>query len=443
MPVDVSALRQKRAEKIDRMDAIVTRAASETRDMSEVEATAYDELMGEQAGLETQIRRAEEVAALKAEGLRPIVINDDGQPSGQPRGQSQHPRVPAQARSASPPTGFDVVHMVKSLAATKGNLRDAAHFCETVLHNPGVAKALAAGTGTSGGFMVPENYVADIIEFLRPASVILSLNPLVVPMPNGTMTMPKLTGGSSAAYIGENTNIPTTQPQFGQLRLTARKLGAVVPISNDLLRFATPSADTVVRDDLVLAIAQRQDLAFIRDIGTGNAPKGLRYWAPIATNVIAANPTVSLANTTTDLGSLVLCLKQANVRMIRPGWIFSPRTEEYLLNVRDGLGNFAFRPEMLTGKLRTFPYRTTTQIPVNLGAGADSEVYLADFADVVVGDVGTLRLDASTEAAYFDGTNVVAAFSLDQTVVRAIVEHDIGMRHDFSVAVLTGVEWSP
>jgi HK97 family phage major capsid protein len=441
MPVDISALRQKWAEKVDRMDAILSKAANDNRDLSEVEATAYDELKAEAAGYQAQIKRAEEVMALKAEGVKPVQVDDKGQPAGNTTGQVI--RLHAQGRAAGEKNAFALVHFVKALAATKGNLRDAADFADKVLGDADVAKALAAGTGSSGGFMVPENYVADIIEFLRPASVVLSLNPLVVPMPNGTMTMPKLTGGSSASYIGENTNIVPSQPQFGQLRLTARKLAALVPISNDLIRFATPSADTVVRDDLVLAIAQRQDLAFIRDLGTGNAPKGLRYWAPVATNVVLANPVVSLANTTTDLGSLVLCLKQANVRMIRPGWIFSPRTEEYLLNVRDGLGNFAFRPEMLTGKLRTFPYRTTTQIPNNLGAGADSEVYLADFADVVVGDVGTLRLDASTEAAYYDGANVVAAFSLDQTVVRAIVEHDIGMRHDASVAVLTGVEWSP
>jgi hypothetical protein len=37
----------------------------------------------------------------------------------------------------------------------------------------------------------------------------------------------------------------------------------------------------------------------------------------------------------------------------------------------------------------------------------------------------------------------VAAFSQDQTVVRAIVQHDVGMRHDASVAVLAQVKWTP
>lgn len=432
-PVEVSALRQQRAEKVDSMSAIFARASAEGRDMTEVEATAYDELKAEANGFGNQITRAEEIIAMKALGAKPVVVEGAA--------AAVQPRVEPQVREAMD-RKFAVVHMVKALAATKGNLRDAAEFADKVLHDAEVSKALAAGIGTSGGFVVPDQYVSDIIEFLRPASAVLSLNPLQMPMPNGTITVPKLAGGSSATYIGENTNIVATQPSFGQLRLTARKLAALVPISNDLIRFSTPSADTIVRDDLVSAIAQRQDLAFIRDAGIGNAPKGLRYWAPAA-NVIPANGTVNLANVTTDIGKAVLALKNANVRMLRPGWIFSPRTEEYLLNVRDGLGNFAFRPEMLLGKLRMMPYRTTTQIPNNLGGGSESEIYLADFADVVVADVGSLRLDASTEAAYFDGSNVVSSYSLDQTVVRAIVEHDIGMRHDFSVAVLTAVLWSP
>jgi HK97 family phage major capsid protein len=116
----------------------------------------------------------------------------------------------------------------------------------------------------------------------------------------------------------------------------------------------------------------------------------------------------------------------------------------YLMTVRDANGNFAFREELLSGKLWNFPYGTTTQIPVNLGGGADeSEVYLVDMADVVIGDATSIIIDASTEAAYHDGANVVAAFSQDQTVVRAIVQHDIGMRHDASVAVLAQVKWTP
>lgn len=428
MKVDINGLRQKRAEKIDRMEAIIGEAKSQDRDMTEVEKTAFDELKAEIDGLDDQIKRAEEVARLKASTAQPVQSEEVGK------------TIPAQAKTPAE-KGAQFARIVRALAAEKGNPRNAAQFASEQFGDEGVAKALAAGVGSAGGFMVPEEFSAEVIELLRPMSVVRSLNPAIYPMPRGNLTVPKLAGGSSASYVGENTNMAKTEPSFGQLTLNAKKLAALVPISNDLIRFSSPQADVVVRDDLVMALAQRSDLAFIRGDGTGNTPTGMRN-AAAAGNIIAANATVSLDNVTTDLGKLVLALKNANVRMIRPGWIMSPRSEHYLMTVRDGNGNYAYRTEMLAGNLWGMPYRTTTQVPDNLGAGTnESEVYLADFADAVIGDAMTIMLDVSGEAAYHDGSNVVASFSLDQTVVRAIAQHDFGLRHDASVAILTGVTW--
>jgi HK97 family phage major capsid protein len=110
---------------------------------------------------------------------------------------------------------------------------------------------------------------------------------------------------------------------------------------------------------------------------------------------------------------------------------------------RDTNGNFAWREEMLAGKLWRYPYASTTLIPDNL-AGTQSEVYLCDWVDVVIGESTNLLIDVSTEAAYYDSTEaaVVSAFSRDQTVIRAIIEHDINTRHPDSLVVITAVPWS-
>jgi HK97 family phage major capsid protein len=304
-----------------------------------------------------------------------------------------------------------------------------------------VTKALAAGDASSGGFLIPPSFSSDFIEFLRPRSIIRTLNPIILPMQTGTITIPKLAGGASAAYIGENKAAVLTQQQFGDLTLSRKKLAALVPISNDLLRYASPAADVIVRDDMVSAMAQRQDKAFIRDDGTQYTPKGIRNWIP-ASNVLTANATESQQNTTNDMSNLVVALKGKNVRMIRPGWMMSVRSEQYLMSKQTATGQYVWREEMLGGKLNGWPYGVTTQIPENLGAGHETEFYLVDFADFVIGESLQLLVDVSMEAAYEDGNgNVIAAFSRDQTVVRTIQEHDCGMRHDFSAAVLTGVTW--
>lgn len=337
--------------------------------------------------------------------------------------------------------GKKAARLIRALIAGKGDPDRAAHFAKKSWGDEAIAKALAEGTPEAGGYVVPPEYSTEIIELLRARAVVRQMGPTILPMRSNVINIPKLTGGATANYVGENTNIPTSQQTFGLLTLTAKKLSAMVPISNDLIRDSSPQADAVVRDDMVAALAMREDIAFLRDDGTNNKPKGARYWAH-PNNVIAANATVNLANVTTDLGKAILALRKANVRFIRPGWILGPTAENYLMTVRDANGNLAFKEEMLRGTLFGFPYKVSTQIPENLGVGMnESEIYFADWADAVIGENTDLIIDVSSEAAYHDGTNVVSAFSLDQTVIRAILRHDFAMRYDKSVAVLTGVKW--
>lgn len=338
--------------------------------------------------------------------------------------------------------GLVVGRYMRALAAGKGDVDKAiAHAAKHWGEDDLAYRALATTEEDAGGALTPDPLAETVIELLRPMSVIRSLNPTVIPMGRGTLRIAKLAGGAAAEYIGENDDAPETGQQFGTLRLDFKKLAALVPVGNDLIRYATPNVDGLVRDDTSSALAERSDLAFIRGQGTEHAPKGLRYWAP-AGAVVEANSTVNIDNVTEDLGKLVLALEEANSRMLRPGWVFAPRTRHYLMTARNSNGNYVWRDEMLQGTLWGWPFRVTTQVPKNLGAGGDeSEVYLADFADVVIGEALNLLLDASTEAAYVENGQVKSAFSRDQTAIRALQEHDFGMRHDESVAVLTGVTW--
>jgi HK97 family phage major capsid protein len=311
---------------------------------------------------------------------------------------------------------------------------------------------MSSGDPTAGGFLVPTEFSQDVIELLRPSGVIRSMGPLVMPMNSGSLKVPRITSGTSASYIGENQNISKTQLETGQLTLTFKKLAALIPISNDLLRYSAPSADGIVRDDVVRAISQREDQAFIRDNGMSGTPKGLKYQIHAA-NKFNAAASVSLANVTTDLGKAMRYIMDANITLIiqqaatggvdvRPGWIFAPRTWQYLTTVQTGTGQYAFREEMLRGTLWGFPYRVTTQVETDLGASSNaSEVYFGAFAHAVIGESTGLLVDASQDAAYHDGSNVVAAFSQDQTVIRVIAEHDFALRHDKAFTLIEGVTW--
>jgi HK97 family phage major capsid protein len=202
-----------------------------------------------------------------------------------------------------------------------------------------------------------------------------------------------LTAGAAGGWIGENTNIPKTEQTFGSIRLVARKYGSLVPISNDLLRRGGAKVDALVRDDLSRDIRVKTDLAYIRGDGTAGQPMGLRS---LQGQTFAANSTVSVANTTDDLGTCLQLLGDANVDFDNPGWIMEWRTWRYLITARDGNNNLVWADEMARGTLMGFPFRVTSQIPRNLGAGTETELYFANFTDVVIGDATSILLDVST-----------------------------------------------
>ena len=338
-------------------------------------------------------------------------------------------------RKLSEEPGTRAARVLRAMAATRG---DYAAATRLVLSwgDDVLARAMGEGIGSEGGYIVPPEYAAEVIELLYPASVIRLAGARILPMNSNVLNLPKISGGATAGYIGENKNIGKTQPALGNVQLTAKKLAALVPISNDLLRDNSPGADLMVRDDLVNALAARADLAFIRNDGTQNTPKGLRYQSGI--NTFAATSNTLAADLIKAIRLVIEGKKGQASRIVKGAWLMSARTWASMYSKVTTTGAFIYRSEMDKGTLLQYPYFVTSQIPDNLSSDK-SELYFGDFIDFVIGENESLIIDVSQEAAYYDGANVVAAFSLDQTVMRAIQRHDCGVRHAESFTIVTGV----
>jgi HK97 family phage major capsid protein len=416
----------------DAADALSALEASGNADATAMQAaqTAFEAADSTFKTVAAQVQRAEQVEAAQAAAA----------------GTGDNPAKPGTTAPATvAEKGLALGRMIRLLGAAGGNV----YIAQQIAEKNGDSALFAnqnMQTGAAGGFLVPEDVAAEVIELLRPASVVMSLQPQILPMPNANLTMNRLASGASAGYIGEQQNVPATNIQHGQLRLTAKKLAALIPVSNDLLRAASTAYDRLVRDDMLTALGMRMDWAFIRGSGTEYIPRGLRFQnvgtAFESTHILTMTASPNLVNVTTDLGRLELALQGQDVPMTRCGWLMAPRSAMYLQNLRDGNGNLAF-PEMANGLLRGKPFRLTTQIPVNLGSGSDSEIILADFSQIVVGEHMGIEIAMSTEAAYIDASATMrAAFSRDETIMRAIAQHDIGTRHLPAIAVLTGVTWA-
>lgn len=431
----ITALKQSLAAVVATMDGMLEVAANDNnRDLTAEEQTAFDAKADEAKQLQAQIKREESLLALRASAAAPVTVAGADPVPG---------KVAATAAEKLEP-GVIVGRIATSLAATGGldQRATAAHAAAAFGDQTGeIVANMEQSTATKGGYLVDTNYSRDFIDLLRPRVVIRQLGARSVPMPDGNLTMRKKTAGSNASYVGERVPAPTTDVTVGQLSMSAKRLTALVPITNQLIRRASWGVDAMVRDDLLESAAIKEDQQFLRGAGSATAPAGLKSLI-VAGNVLVMTAAPDLAKIANDLMRLRLKVINANVPMAKCGWIMSPRVKLFLEEVRDGNGNLAFPEISEKGSYKGYPIGVTTSVPDNLGAGGnESEVYFGDFSQFLIGDTYQVTIAASTEAAYDDAGTIRSAFSNDETVIRLIQEHDTQVRYDQAFSVLTGVTW--
>lgn len=314
----------------------------------------------------------------------------------------------------------------------------------------GSLKTLAESVPGSGGYLVPTEIADEIVTLLRARSAVYRLGPTVIPVKK-ELAVTSLLTGATAGYVGENDRISVSEQTFGQDPLLRPKaLAALVPVSNRLLRDTeNPTVESVIRSDLAEVLALRADLAFLRGTGPDPEPIGIK-------NIPGLTPGPDLGPNGRqiefdDLKDIPAALRTLNAPFNWPGWIFHPRLLNHLEKLKDADGHYIADAGLLTfdptgggGTLLGYPFRTTTQIPVTLTTGAShdtTDIYFSsDWQECWIGENEGLRLELSAEATYTtdNGDTWHSAWQQDQTVFRAVMTHDIGLRRPELFTVVQG-----
>jgi HK97 family phage major capsid protein len=112
---------------------------------------------------------------------------------------------------------------------------------------------LSEGTTTAGGFLVPEEFRAEIVR-LAPQYGVIRANARVIPMRYDTLNIPAAgTTEQSAIWTNEAAKILQTDPTFRQLTLTINKLAALPKMTNELL--ADANSDVIQYLTMIIAEA--------------------------------------------------------------------------------------------------------------------------------------------------------------------------------------------
>ncbi|WP_238594989.1 phage major capsid protein [Citrobacter freundii] len=204
-------------------------------------------------------------------------------------------------------TGAGMTRLVMSIAAAQGNVQDAAKFAAEELNDPSVSMAINTAAA-SGGVLIPQNLHSEVIELLRDRTIVRKLGARSIPLPNGNMALPRLAGGATASYTGEGKDAKVSEARFDDVKLTAKTMIAMVPISNQLIGRAGYNVEQLVLQDILTAISVREDKAFMRDDGTGDTPVGMKARATEWNRLLPweAAAEVNLQTIDTYLDSIIL-----------------------------------------------------------------------------------------------------------------------------------------
>lgn len=297
-------------------------------------------------------------------------------------------------------------------------------------------KALAEGTDSAGGYLVPTEHSRQLIAMLSARAAVRAAGATVIPMSSDTLQIPSQTGGATAYWVAENAQISASDQAWGQVDLRARKLAALTKLSAELFEDSDPQVEALVIADLARVLALEEDVKYLRGDGTNNTPTGLEHITGV--NVDAATLGADGGTPTFDhLADMLYNLDAHNVPAEGRAWVAHPRTLNTLRQVKDADGNYLWDDPASPGEppaLWGYPVFTTTAIPVDEAQGASgdcSTLYLGCWPEFVIGQRKALELRASDAAGN--------AFEYDQVFIRAIMRVDANVRHAASFEVLKGV----
>lgn len=111
---------------------------------------------------------------------------------------------------------------------------------------------LSEGTTTAGGFLVPEEFKAEILR-LQPLYGVIRSNVRIMPMAYDVVNIPVANQEVTAQWVNEGAQILSTDPTFRQVTLTINKLASIPQVTNELLADANVS----VIEFLAMTIAEQ------------------------------------------------------------------------------------------------------------------------------------------------------------------------------------------
>lgn len=424
IPEQILNFENTRAARSARMVALMTKSGDAGTTLDAAESEEYDTLKREVDSVDAHLVRLRELETLQIKTATAITATTATDATAQRGGAA--PVITVKANVA-PGTAFTRFVMAKIHG--KNSISDAIRYAESrkdwMDQTPEVLLALKAavnpGTIAEPAWAAPlavqRPMQDEFLEILRPETLIGKVTGFKrVPF---NVSIPIQTGGGTYQWVGEGAPKPVGNLQFSSVTLGIAKAAGIIVISEELAKISSPSAEMVVRNDMVKGMAQYLDLQFIDPtvaVVTNVSPASI-------TNLSNGFATAGTSgdNARTDIKKAITLLTAANYPISECVIIMSEANA------------FALSTALTTNGVLVNPGLTAKGgnilgVPVVTSQAAGSVVALVHAPSILFADDGGVNIDVSREASVEMNTVPTSPITASSAFVSLWQANLVGLR---------------
>ena len=389
----ITALEAKRQASASRMDAVMQKSLDEDRTTDAAEQDEFDMLAAEVEAIDKDLVRLRQVEKSQASAAKPVV-KANGEARSVVRVDTARPKLDpgiAMARY----TIAKAVSFKEMVPASDIARQRWPDYPEIEL---ALKAAVAVGSSTTLATLVTPNIMAsELIEYLWHRTIVGRIQGLRrVPF---NIKVPRQTSVASVSWVGEAAPKPLSAFALDTVSLGYYKIAGIVALTDEIVKFSSPAAEAMVRDELANAIVTLMDHDFIdpeKAAVAGVSP------ASITNGVTPITATgTAYSNFAADMGAALANFDAARIDTSSLAIVMSSRIARSLGLMLNSLGQPLFPTMSATGGT-AMGYQVVVSGNVDptgdVAANGDNIIFIKP-DEIFLADDGNVSIDISREAS--------------------------------------------
>lgn len=294
-------------------------------------------------------------------------------------------------------------------------------FCRTTK----TAGLMQEGDDEQGGYLVPTQFMATLLQKSQEASIIRS-RATFIPMQTNSVSIPYVAESSRASTLfggiiiyrpDEGGTKTPSKPAFGKLTLTLKKLIGFVNVTDELLEDSPISIEPLISSMFGQAINFTEEEDFINGTGAGQALGILNSGCLVTVTAEGAQAadTIVYANITKMWSRLYPSSAAQSIWMANMAAF--PQLASLALSVGTGGGPAYLPANGLAGQ----PYNTLMGRPLFLSEHCSA---LGDVGDIILADWSQYLIGGKPGAGIQTASSIHLYFNYDKTAYRFVLRYD-------------------